>query len=62
MTRPLVRKSSAVEFDLLELTVAAVDAWPQFDTGAPVDGADLVEWFGEWRAKVNALLNEPTLG
>lgn len=51
------------------LLAQAVEDWPQFDTDSaplapgciaeeaePVNGGDLVEWFGEWRAKVKAFL------
>lgn len=48
----------------------AVDAWPQFDVettprlpgavdeSAEVNGGDLVEWFGTWRAEVKALIGD----
>ena len=35
----------------------AVDAWPQFDTPHDqVSGADLVEWFAEWRERAKQCL------
>ena len=34
----------------------AIDAWPQFETDEPVNGGDLVDWFGEWRLNVKACL------
>lgn len=49
----------------------AVDAWPQFDGDDAVSGADLVEWFAEWRGRVKAqlggaiaspLVTQPTFG
>lgn len=56
--------------DLECLLAQAVEDWPQFDTASaplapgcvaeeaePVNGGDLVEWFGEWRARVKAALN-----
>lgn len=48
------RGHSAVLRDKLR---EAIDAWPQFDDpDAPVNGGDMVEWFGEWRREVIALL------
>jgi len=41
----------------------ALDSWPQFDTDEPVNGGDLVDWFGEWRIHVKQCLGiEPTAG
>lgn len=47
----------------------AVQEWPQFDAPAhieaPVNGGDMVEWFGEWRARVQQALDmepEPYTG
>lgn len=34
----------------------AVDEWPQFDGEQAVAGADLVSWFGAWRARVQQQL------
>lgn len=55
--------------DLLGMLNEAVTTWPQFDaqTELPlpgvspedsntVNGGDLVEWFGEWRARTSALV------
>lgn len=36
----------------------AIDDWPEFDTDEPVDGADLVEWFAEWREQAKKVLEE----
>lgn len=35
---------------------AAIDAWPQFDVDADVNGVELVEWFGDWRRRARELL------
>jgi hypothetical protein len=36
-----------------KLLKEAVNAWPQFDTeDDEISGADLVEWFAEWRERV----------
>jgi tRNA A37 threonylcarbamoyladenosine biosynthesis protein TsaE len=35
-----------------ELLREAINAWPQFDADEDVNGADLVEWFAEWRQRV----------
>ena len=34
----------------------AIDAWPQFETDEPVNGGDLVDWFGEWLLNVKKFL------
>ena len=39
------------------LLAQAVEDWPQFDGDDDVNGGDLVEWFGEWRARVKAMLD-----
>ena len=39
------------------LLQVAIDAWPQFDTDEPVNGGDLVDWFGEWRQQVKEALD-----
>lgn len=39
------------------LIAQAIEAWPQFDCEDEVNGGDLVEWFGQWRAKAKALLD-----
>ena len=39
---------------VLRLLRSAVDRWPEFDSDAPVNGAELVEWFALWRAGVKA--------
>ena len=33
----------------------AVTAWPEFDTDEPVNGPDLVEWFGQYREQAKIL-------
>ena len=33
----------------------AVTAWPEFDTDEPVNGQDLVEWFGQYREQAKIL-------
>lgn len=47
---------------LIELLVRAVEQWPQYDASESgeddVNGADLVEWFGEWRHQVKRLLSK----
>ncbi len=43
-----------------DLLRRAVEAWPQFDADEPVDGADLVDWFAEWRHQAREVLrSEP---
>jgi hypothetical protein len=43
------------------LLAQAVEEWPQFDRDGDgelnVSGADLVDWFGEWRERARALLD-----
>lgn len=39
-----------------ELVVRACEAWRVLDTDEPASGADLLEWFAEWRAEAVALL------
>jgi len=39
---------------------AAIDAWPQFDKAGEVNGAELVEWFGQWRRSARELLDSPS--
>lgn len=43
------------------LIAQAVEAWPQFDRDGDgelnVSGADLVDWFGEWRERAKATLD-----
>ena len=39
-----------------ELLQKALDDWPEFDTDEPVDGADLVEWFGKFREECKEAL------
>ncbi|MCO5067063.1 MAG: hypothetical protein M9924_22110 [Rhizobiaceae bacterium] len=39
---------------LLSVVVAAIDAWPQFDADEEVSGADLVDWFAQWRTSAMA--------
>lgn len=45
---------------LIDLLVRAVEQWPQYDASQSgedeVSGADLVEWFAEWRHQVKQLL------
>jgi hypothetical protein len=37
----------------------AINAWPQFDTSdEEVSGADLVEWFSEWRERAKIVLSQ----
>jgi hypothetical protein len=48
----VTRSSDAIR-DLLR---DAIDAWPQFEEDADVNGAELVEWFGEWRRRARELL------
>lgn len=42
----------------LDLIREAVEAWPQFDNqySDNISGADLVDWFGEWRERAKAVL------
>jgi hypothetical protein len=42
-----------------DLLAEAVNAWPEFDDEREVSGADLVEWFAEFRAKCKTILNAP---
>ena len=42
--------------DLLRLLTQAVADWPQFDRDDDVSGADMVEWYGQWRRNVMACL------
>jgi hypothetical protein len=41
----------------LGLLRKAIRDWPQFDSDADVNGADLVDWFADYRAQAKALLN-----
>lgn len=34
----------------------AIDAWPQFDNDEEVSGADMVEWFADWRERAKLSL------
>ena len=43
---------------ITRLVAEAVEAWPQFDGDEPVAGADLVEWFCEWRGRAKVMLAE----
>jgi hypothetical protein len=37
----------------------AIDAWPEFDDEhTPVNGGDLVEWFGAWRDRARQTLSD----
>lgn len=41
----------------IELLQEAVDSWPSFDHPyEQVSGADLVDWFYEWRERVKELM------
>lgn len=44
-----------VEHPAMDLVREAIVAWPQFDSDEEVNGGDLVEWFGEWRARAIAI-------
>ena len=37
----------------------AIEQWPQFDTDDDVNGADLVEWFAEFRKLAKQCLKPP---
>jgi hypothetical protein len=41
---------------ILRLLSQAVTDWPQFDGDEDVSGADLVDWFGQWRDNVKACM------
>lgn len=41
---------------MLGLLSQAVSDWPQFESDEEVSGADLVDWFAQWRQGVKALL------
>jgi hypothetical protein len=38
----------------------AVEQWPQFDGDEEVGGADMVEWFCNWRERAKEILSAPT--
>lgn len=40
---------------LLATLNAAIEAWPQFDSDDEVPGADLVDWFGQWRSTAKSV-------
>ena len=42
--------------EMLKLLSQSVTDWPQFDCDEDVSGADLVDWFGQWRQSVKACL------
>lgn len=47
--------------DMILLVTEAVGRWPQFDDpDDPVNGGDLVEWFGAWRKRAAVLMEETT--
>ncbi len=48
---------SPADEQMRQLLQDAIDAWPQFDTDEPVNGGDLVEWFGEWREQAKKQLD-----
>jgi hypothetical protein len=51
------RRISALP-DALAALQQALDAWPDWDDGGPVNGGDMVEWFGNWRETVKAALTK----
>ena len=42
---------------MLRMLEDALESWPQFDTGDPVNGGDLVDWFAQWRLYVKWCLD-----
>lgn len=44
---------------MARLLKEAIEAWPQFDGEDEVNGGDLVEWFGEFRARCRGVLYGP---
>ena len=51
-----IAKTLEVMRQLLQHARKLVNRWPQFDKDAAVSGADLVEWFSEYREKTKTLL------
>lgn len=47
--------------ELLEIVREAVDHWAEFDNDDEVSGADLVEWFAQWREKAKAKIRKATV-
>lgn len=39
---------------MLEALQQVLDDWPNWEDGEPVNGGDMVEWFGTWRETVKA--------
>lgn len=50
--RPCIQSLPAI----LRLLSQALTDWPQFDSDEDVPGADLVDWFGQWRQSVKVCL------
>jgi len=50
-----------VRIELRVLVDTAVKQWTEFDTDEPVNGAQLVEWFANWRELAKIALKQ-TLG
>jgi hypothetical protein len=48
--------NTAQEQNTRRLLENAVHGWPEFDRDQEVSGADLVEWFAQWRAEAKAAL------
>jgi len=46
--------------DTLRLLRRVVQEWREFDRDEEVPGADLVDWFGEFRAEVKKVLKGAT--
>lgn len=44
--------------DLLAALKRAMEAWPDWENDEPVNGGDMVEWFGEWRQTALAAITK----
>ena len=41
---------------IAKLVQEAIDSWPQLDSDQYISGADLVDWFSDWRERAKAAL------
>lgn len=44
--------------DLFSKLHEAISDWPEFDEDEPVEGSDLVEWFGYYRWQIKKLIGD----
>ncbi|NOG53198.1 MAG: hypothetical protein HND57_02525 [Planctomycetes bacterium] len=50
------RTPSPTPIQMQRLLQEAIDRWPEFESDEQVNGADLVDWFSQWRARVKEML------